>query len=407
MTKEDTLAYFKKKRKDFPLFSKQKNLIYFDNSATSQKPKVMIDSLVDFYENYNSNVHRGIHRLSEKATDEYEKSRKKVAHFINSDPKEVVFTKGTTESINLLAFGLEEQLKEGDEIIVSTMEHHANLVPWQVLCKRSGAKLKLIPLDNGGRLDMMRLEKSLSEKTKIVALSHVSNVLGTINDVEKITKLAHQYGAIVFFDGAQAVPHMKVDMKKIGCDFYAFSAHKMYGPTGVGILYGKYEKLKHLRPLNYGGSMIREVREQVSTLADAPFVFEAGTPNIADIIAFSATLDYLGVIDYKKLEEYEQIMVRHFLDKAKKIKGLEIYGPIDPKNRCAVFSINLKGVHAQDLSLVLDKYNVAVRAGHHCAMPLSSALGIESTARVSMCFYNTLEEIDRFFEVLEKAKDMF
>lgn len=402
--------YFTKIRKEFPTLHQKinnKNLIYFDNGATSQNPTFVIESINKYYRKDNSNVHRGVHTLSERATTSFEEVRKKAAKYFNSNVNEIIFTYGATHSLNQIAFGLIEYIKKGDEIIISKMEHHANIVPWQEICKKTGAKLKYINLTKEGRLDLKHYESILSKKTKIVSICHVSNVLGTINPIKKISKLAKKYNAIVCVDGAQAVPHFKVNFKELDCDYYALSAHKMYSSGGVGLLIGKREKLELLKPIFYGGSMIYEVNLQNSTYADLPNRLEAGTPNISDVIAFGKAIEYCDRIDMKKVEKWDIEITKYLLEKLKEVNDLEIYGPNNYKNRISVFSINIKGVHSHDLSSILDKEGIAIRAGHHCAMPLMKELKVSSTGRISLCFYNTKKEIGQLIKVLKKVKEKY
>lgn len=397
-------------RKDFPILKEKVNghkLVYVDNSATTQKPKIVIDSLVEYYTKYNSNVHRGIHTLSEKATSEYENVRNKVAKFINCSENEIVFTKGTTDSLNLVAFGLAHLLKKGDEIVISQMEHHANFVPWQEVAKRTGAILKFIPIKSDFTLDLDSAKKLITSKTKIVSVTHISNVLGTINPIKKIADIAHSKNAIFIVDGAQSIPHMKIDVKKLGCDFFAFSSHKMCGPTGVGVLYGKYELLEKMNPIYFGGDMIYEVEFNKSTYAKAPIKFEAGTPNISDVIAFGSAINYLESIGMKNIEEYEKELTNYFLEKVKSVEGFELFGSSKVSNRCSVFSFNIKGVHSHDVSSILDNYGIAIRGGHHCAMPLMKILNTCATSRISLYFYNTKSEIDYIIKCLKKVESEF
>lgn len=399
-----------KVRKDFPILTEKvngHNLVYVDNGATTQKPKVVIDSLVEFYTKYNSNVHRGIHTLSEISTTKYENVRGKVAKFINCSENEIVFTKGTTDSLNLVSFGLAHTLKKGDEIVISEMEHHANFVPWQEVAKRTGAVLKFIPLKSDFTLDMDMAKKLITNKTKIVSITHISNVLGTINPIKKIGDMAHLKGAIFIVDGAQSVPHMRIDVKKLNCDFFAFSSHKMCGPTGVGVLYGKSELLDKLNPIYYGGDMIYEVGFDKTTYAKGPIKFEAGTPNIADVIAFGAAIDYLSKIGMDEIESYEKELTKYFLEKIKDIQDLKLYGSKKVFNRSAVFSFNVEGVHSHDVSSILDSYGIAIRGGHHCAMPLMKILDTCATSRISLYFYNTKAEIDYIIKCLNKVKSEF
>jgi cysteine desulfurase/selenocysteine lyase len=411
MTDEELIKYFKKIRNNFPILNQKvhgKNLVYTDNGATSQKPQIMIDAIVDYYTNYNSNVHRGLHTLSEKATTEYELVRKKTANFVNSNTDEIVFTSGTTQSLNIIAHGLVNQIKENDEIVISQMEHHANLVTWQQLALKTGAKLKYIHVLENGELDLIQAEKIINKKTKIISLTHISNVLGTINPIKKVIELANLVGALSVIDGAQSIGHMPIDVKKLGCDFLVFSAHKMCGPTGVGILYGKMTSLEKLTPNTFGGDMILEVEFEKSTFNKIPYCFEAGTPNIADTIAFGKVLDYLSKIGIKNIENYDKILTKYFLKQIKDLEkdyGFKFYGPKSISKKAAVFSFTIKGVHSHDISTILDKFGIAVRGGHHCAMPLTNdVLGVVATSRISFYFYNTIDEIDYIINCLKKIR---
>ncbi|MFA5555916.1 MAG: aminotransferase class V-fold PLP-dependent enzyme [Flavobacteriaceae bacterium] len=395
-------------RKDFPILSQSVGkypLVYFDNGATSQKPKVVIDAISEYYTTINANIHRGVHTLSQLATDAYEISREKIKTHINaSEAAEVILTSGTTESINLVANCFTSLLQKDDEIIISHLEHHSNIVPWQMLCERTGAKLKVIPIDKNGELVMAEYEKLLSDKTKIVAVNHVSNALGVINPIQKIIKKAHLFGACVLIDGAQAVAHTKPDVQELGCDFYVFSAHKMCGPTGVGILYGKREWLEKIPPYKGGGEMIKEVSFEKTTYADIPHKFEAGTPNIAGGIAFGKAIDYLNETGFENIEKYEKELLDYATRKLLETPKVVIYGDIPRK--VSVISFNVEGVHPYDIGTIIDKMGVAVRTGHHCAQPIMSFFDIPGTIRVSFSFYNTKEEIDSFINALKKAISM-
>ena len=395
-------------RKDFPILKREINgkpLIYFDNAATSQTPLPVIDSIVNYYSNYNANIHRGVHTLSQEATNAYEKSRIKIQkHFNASKSHEIILTSGTTFGINLVAAGFDSLLKKGDEIIVSALEHHSNIVPWQMLCERTGALLKVIPISLKGELILEEYDKLLSKKTKIVFVGHVSNALGTINPIEKIIEKAHEFGAAVLIDGAQAVPHIKPDVLKLNCDFYVCSAHKVCGPTGIGMLYGKEEWLNKLPPYQGGGEMIREVTFEKTTYADLPHKFEAGTPNISGGIAFGAALDYMNKIGFKNIASYEKELLIYATEKLLKIDGLKIYGT--SKNKVAVISFNIDGVHPYDLGSIIDKLGIAVRTGHHCTQPIMDFYNIPGTIRASFAFYNTKKEIDVFIEAVLRAKNM-
>jgi cysteine desulfurase/selenocysteine lyase len=395
-------------RGDFPILSRTVNgnqLVYFDNAATSQKPRQVIDSLVDFYSNHNANIHRGVHTLSQEATDLFENARKKVQlHFNAEKSHEIIFTSGTTHSINLVASGFSAFLKKGDEIIVSALEHHSNIVPWQMLCERTGAVLRVIPMTLDGELRMDVFKKLLSSKTKLVFVNHVSNALGTINPIEEIIKLSHAAGAAVLIDGAQATPHIKPNLQALDCDFYTCSAHKLCGPTGVGMLYGKEAWLQKLPPYQGGGEMISEVTFEKTSYADLPHKFEAGTPNIADGIAFGVALDYLNSIGFENIAAYENELLAYATEKLMAIEGLIIYGPKTKK--APVISFNIEGIHPYDIGVILDKLGIAVRTGHHCAQPIMDFFKIPGTARSSFAFYNTKEEIDIFVTALQKAKTM-
>lgn len=398
-------------RQDFPILGEQvngKDLIYLDTSATSQTPLKVIEAMNDYYREYNSNVHRGVHTLGTKATDAYEKARMKVRSFINAKRfEEIVYTRGTTAAINLVArsFG-DLVIESGDEIVVNEMEHHANIVPWQQLAKRKGAELVFIPLEEDGTIALDNVEKAMSDKTKIVAITHVSNVLGTINDIKSIAEIAHAHNAYISVDGAQAVPHMAVDVQDLDVDFYAFSGHKMLGPTGIGILYGKAELLDKMEPIEYGGDMIDYVYKTESTWTDLPVKFEAGTPMIAEAVGLNAAIDYITELGLDNIYQHEKELVRYAYDKMSAIEGIEIYGP-GKDNRAGLITFNLKGVHPHDLATALDSEGIAVRAGHHCAQPLMKWCKASSTARASFYIYNTIEEIDQFIESLEKTKEFF
>jgi cysteine desulfurase/selenocysteine lyase len=399
----------KKLRKDFPILKRKvhgKQLVYLDNAATTQKPKAVIDAIKDYYENYNANIHRSIHVLGEEATAAYEEAHKKVADFINADFEEVIFTKSTTESLNLLAYSLTSDLKPGDEIVISEMEHHSNFVPWQQLALKKNLKLKFIEINKDGTLNDESIKNNITNKTKIVSITHVSNVLGTVNDVKKIAKIAHENNALMIVDAAQSVPHMKVDVKDLDVDFLAFSGHKMLGPTGIGVLYGKKELLKEMQPFLYGGEMIKEVTFKQTKFNDLPWKFEAGTPNIAQGIGLGYAIDYLNKIGMENIENHEKGLVKYAYEKLSKIKEVEIYGPSTEK-RSGLIAFNVKGIHAHDTSQILDGEGIAIRAGHHCAMPLASKLGIAASARASFYLYNTKEEIDKLIEGIHKVIKVF
>ena len=395
-------------RNDFPILNTSVNgnkLIYLDNAATSQTPNCVINSISDYYKNLNSNIHRGVHSLSQMATEKYEDTRKKFkSHFNAKSSKEIIFTSGTTHSINLISSGFSKFLNEGDEIIVSHLEHHSNIVPWQMLCEKTGAKMLVIPMNDKGELDLNKFSKILSKKTKVVFVNHVSNALGTVNDIEKIINLSHNVGASVLIDGAQAVPHFKVDVSKLDVDFYVCSAHKFCGPTGVGILYGKKEWLDKLPPYQGGGEMIDEVSFEKTTYSDLPNKFEPGTPNIAGVIASGIALDYINNIGLEEIKEYEDYLVDYATKKLLEINGLKIYG--ESKNKTSVISFNIGDIHPYDIGSLIDNLGIAVRTGHHCAQPIMDYFKIPGTIRVSFCFYNTTDEIDSLVSALKKASTM-
>jgi cysteine desulfurase / selenocysteine lyase len=395
-------------RADFPILSEKVNgkpLIYFDNGATSQKPKVVIDAEAKYYQEINANIHRGVHTLSQLATDAYEISRVKLQHHINAKfSHEVLFTSGTTHGINLVANGFASILKPGDEVLVSSLEHHSNIVPWQMLCEKTGAVLKVIPINEEGELIISEYESLLSEKTKIVTVNHISNALGVINPVKEMIAKAHAVGAAVLIDGAQAVPHLKPDVQDLDCDFYAFSGHKMCGPTGTGILYGKEEWLNKLPPYQGGGEMIKEVTFEKTTYADLPHKFEAGTPNIAGGIVLGTAVDYLNEIGFGNIQLQEKKLLEHATKRLLEIEGLRIYG--NGKNKASVVSFNIDGIHPYDIGSIIDKLGIAVRTGHHCAQPIMNFFCIPGTIRASFSFYNTKEEIDEMVEAVKKAKTM-
>lgn len=395
-------------RKDFPILKREVNgkpLVYLDNAATSQTPQHVIDTIVEYYSNYNANIHRGVHTLSQEATDRYEQARLKIqAHFNAASTEEIIFTSGTTHSINLVANGFSSLLKEGDEIIVSAMEHHSNIVPWQMLCEGTGAILKVIPMNQEGELILEEYHKLLSPKTKLVFCNHVSNALGTVNPIKEIIDAAHNVNAAVLIDGAQAAPHVKADVQELDVDFYTVSAHKMCGPTGVGILYGKGEWLNKLPPYQGGGEMIAEVTFEKTTYAELPHKFEAGTPNICGGIAFGAALDYMNTIGFEAISNYENELLEHATQELLKIDGLRIYGTAEYKT--SVISFNIEGIHPYDIGSILDKLGIAVRTGHHCAQPVMDFFKIPGTVRASFSFYNTKEEIAILVEGVKRAKSM-
>ncbi|RBR29968.1 aminotransferase class V-fold PLP-dependent enzyme [Enterococcus cecorum] len=401
----------KKIRADFPVLDQMVNdepLIYLDNAATTQKPQSVLDVLNHYYLHDNANVHRGVHTLAERATAEFEAARKKVQQFIHANSnKEIIFTKGTTDSLNIVAQSYGEFIQPGDEIVISKMEHHANLIPWQQLAKRKQAVLRYIPLTADGHLDVQAAKTIINEKTAIVALAQVSNVLGTVNPVKEIAQLAHQHQAIMVVDGAQAVAHMPVDVQDLDCDFYCFSGHKMCGPTGIGVLYGKQALLEKMEPVAFGGEMIDFVDLYESTWTDLPWKFEPGTPNIAGAIGLGAAIDYLENIGMQTIREYEQAIVADLLPKLQQIEGLTIYGPQNPAEHTAVIAFNLDHLHPHDVASALDMQGIAVRAGHHCAQPLIKELGCFATARASFYFYNTKEEADQLVAAILATKEFF
>ncbi|MBJ8053303.1 cysteine desulfurase SufS [Bacillus cereus] len=396
-------------RKQFPILDQKvngKQLVYFDSAATSQKPIQVIETLERYYKEYNSNVHRGVHTLGTKATDAYEGAREKVRKFINAKSmEEIIFTRGTTTALNTVAasYGL-ENVKEGDEIVISYMEHHSNIIPWQQVAKKTGATLKYLPLQLDGTISLEDVRQTVTPNTKIVSIMHVSNVLGTINPVKEIGAIAHENGAIMIVDGAQSAPHMKVDVQDLNCDFYALSAHKMCGPTGVGVLYGKKELLNNMEPIEFGGEMIDFVDLQESTWKELPWKFEAGTPIIGNAIGLGAAIDFLEEIGLHNIEKHEHELAQYALERLSEVDGVTIYGP---KHRASLVTFNIDDVHPHDVATVLDVEGIAVRAGHHCAQPLMKWLKASSTARASFYLYNTKEEIDTFVESLIKTKEYF
>jgi len=397
-------------RTDFPILSRtihNKPLIYFDNGATSQTPTQVIETIVHYYSYQNANIHRGVHTLSQEATDAYEEARKKLQrHFNVRKSSEILFTAGTTHGINLVANGYGALMQEGDEVIISASEHHSNIVPWQLACQRSGATLKIIPMNEKGILDLEVYNQLLNERTKIVCVQHVSNALGNIHPIEEIIEKAHRVGAVVLVDGAQAAPHLQPDMQTLDVDFYAVSAHKMYGPTGIGALYGKEELLLQLPPYQGGGEMIKEVHFEESTYADLPYKFEAGTPNICGGIAFGATIDYIQQLGMEAIATHEHKLLEYAIAKLQNIEGITLYGNDDLSKRTAVISFNLQNIHPYDVGVILDQLGIAVRTGHHCAQPIMDFYCIPGTVRASFAVYNTFEEIDTFVEAVKKAQKM-
>jgi cysteine desulfurase/selenocysteine lyase len=395
-------------REQFPALRQQiygKNLIYFDNGATSQKPQLVLDAINKFYSKENANIHRGVHFMSQKATTEYEESRKKIQRYLNArKSEEIIFTKGTTDGINLVASSFGELLKAGDEIVISAMEHHSNIVPWQMLCMRKGLHLRVAPINEKGELLMDTFEQILSKKTKLVAITHISNTLGTINPIKEIVAKAHAVGAKVLVDGAQSIQHTKIDVKDLNCDFYVFSSHKVFGPTGIGVLYGKEELLDAMPPYQGGGDMISKVTFERTTYNELPFKFEAGTPHIAGGICLGKAFEFLDSIDLKAAEEHERFLAKYAEDILDTFEGLKIIG--EAKNKTSVVSFAVKGIHPFDIGTLLDKQGIAVRTGHHCTQPLMDFFKIPGTVRASFAFYNTKQEIDLFVEAFEKSLNM-
>lgn len=397
------------RREDFPILEQQVNnypLIYFDNAATTQKPNVVIQSLVDYYSTINSNIHRGIHSLSMLATMQFEEARENVKEFINAAHMyEIIFTKGTTDSINLVASSFAKQfLCEGSEVIITEMEHHSNIVPWQLACEEKKAILKVLPMDSHGNLHVEKLKDLITEKTKIISVTHVSNALGTINPIKEIVEIAHLYNIPVFVDGAQAVSHIPVDVQYLDCDFYAFSGHKMYAPMGIGVLYGKEKWLEKLPPYQGGGEMIEKVTFEKTTYGELPFKFEAGTPNVADVIGLNSAINYINEIGLREIYDYEHQLLEYATEKLSEIEGLKLVGTADEKS--AIISFNLNKIHSYDAGFLLDKYGIALRTGHHCAQPVMVRLGIDGTLRVSFALYNTRDEIDKLVEAILNVRAM-
>tara|TARA_Y100000590_G_C15650224_1_gene988443 strand:+ start:216 stop:1433 length:1218 start_codon:yes stop_codon:yes gene_type:complete len=393
-------------RKDFPIFQNNPKLIFLDNSSTTQKPQKVIDAVSYYYENYNSNIHRGIYALAEKATEAYELVRNKVSNFIDSKERNaIVFTRGTTESINLVANSWGNTLKPDDEILISEMEHHSNIIPWQLLSKRTGAKLSFIPIKNDGTIDLADFNSHITNKTRLVSIIHQSNVFGTINPIKKIIEIAHKKGALVLVDGAQSIPHQKVSVSDLDCDFFVFSGHKMLGPTGVGVLYGKPELLESMEPFMGGGEMIREVNKDMSTWNDIPWKFEAGTPNVAQVIGLGAAIDYIEKLTIEKISAYENELLIYAQSKLKEIRGITIFG--DVENKGAIISFNIKNIHPHDIAHILDADGIAIRAGHHCAQLAMKHLNVSATNRVSFYIYNSFSEIDSLITSLNKAINLF
>ncbi|HJP40981.1 MAG TPA: cysteine desulfurase [Dehalococcoidia bacterium] len=398
-------------RTDFPILSETVNgrpLVYLDNAATTQKPRAVIDALVHYYEHDNANIHRGLHALAVRATEQYEAVRAKVARFVGAaSPESIIFTRNTTEALNLIAYTWGAALDEGDEIVLSVMEHHSNIVPWQLLAERTGAIVRAVDIREDGQLDLDAMRDSIGPRTKLVTIAHVSNVLGTINPVAEISAMAHEAGALVCLDGAQSVPHMPVNIGQTGCDFYAFSAHKMLGPTGVGVLWARPEILETIEPFLGGGDMISTVKLEGSSWAEFPHKFEAGTPNIADVIAFGAAIDYLDELGMTAVREHECRLTEYLLEVMNKISWLRPFGPKDAEHRGGVISFEVEGVHPHDVATIVDGHGVAIRAGHHCAQPLMRRLQVPATNRVSFAVYNNEREVDIFLEALDHVRSVF
>ena len=397
-------------RNDFPVLSRKINghqLVYLDNAATTHKPRSVINSLVDFYENHNSNVHRGVHTLSMEATDKFEEAREKISTFINSQTSQsIIWTRNASESLNIISYSWgNKNIGEGDEILLSPMEHHSNLIPWQELARKKGAKIKFLSLNIDGTLDLSNIDELITQKTKLVSIVHVSNALGTINPVKELCEKAHQVGALFVLDGAQSVPHMSVDVQDIGCDFFVFSGHKMMGPTGIGVLYGKMEILEEMDPVFTGGEMVLEVTYEKASWADIPMKFEAGTPNIADSIALGTAVDYLQNIGMENIHDYEKSITSYALKKFNTLEseGVTLFGPKSSDQKGAVFSFHIPNIHPHDLGTILDGMGIAVRTGHHCAMPLIKSLGVSATARASFYVYNTMKEVDTLIDGIKSA----
>lgn len=397
-------------RKDFPALNQTvygKPLVYFDNAATSQKPQHVIQKIVEYYSSTNSNVHRGVHYLSQKATEAFENTRESIREYINAkSTREVIITKGATDSINLVAFSFSKKyLNKGDEVLISASEHHANIVPWQMACQERDASLRIIPLDDALEIDLQKYRSMLTDKTKIVAVGHISNALGTVHPIREMIRLAHDRNIPVLIDGAQGIVHEKVDVRALDCDFYCFSSHKFYGPMGIGVLYGKEKWLEELPPYQTGGEMIENVTFEKTTFNELPFKFETGTPNVADVIGFEAALEYIKGIGIEKIKAYEEELTDYALKKLNEIEGMEIIGP--HIKRAGVISFNLKDIHPYDAGTIIDRYGIAVRTGNHCAQPVMDYLQLPGTIRASFAFYNTKEEVDRLVEALLKVKEMF
>ena len=398
-------------RKDFPIFKRKihgKRLVYIDNAATTQRPKSVIDATVDYYYNHNANPHRGVHQLSVEATEAFEGARSKVATFVNASTEEIVFTKGTTESINLVRYAWgSSHVKRGDLIVLTMMEHHSNIVPWQLLAKQVGAKIEFVGLTKDGRLNLDHFEDLMGQSPSLVAFSHCSNVLGTINDAGKLTARAKKAGATTVIDAAQSVPHMPVDVRAIGCDFLAFSGHKMLGPTGIGVLYGRKSVLEETEPFEAGGDMIREVHTSGATWNDLPYKFEAGTQNSAGAVGLGAAIDYLSAIRMERIREHEEAVTAYALEQMSKVPGITVYGPLDARERGGVVSFNMGDIHPHDMASILDEEGVAIRSGHHCAQPLMELLDVPAMSRASFYIYNSFDDVDALMQALSKARNVF
>ena len=388
-------------KNDFPIFENQKKLIYFDSASTTQKPHSVINKITEFYSYYNANIHRGTYTIAEKSTFEYESVRKETAKFINSKSNEIIFTKGTTESINLIAYSLSDTFKEGDEILISEMEHHSNIIPWQMLIAKKNIKLKYIPVNNNGDLDISQINKLINNKTKLISITHMSNVIGTINPIKKIIKIAKNHNILVLIDAAQSISHIKIDVQKLNCDFLVFSSHKMMGPTGLGVLYINENKLHEIEPFLRGGHMIKEVKKNTSIWNDPPWKFEAGTSNIAQVIAFGEAIKYINSTGLQKINNHEKILLKYFLEQLKLFDNIKIYGHNNDAG--PIISFNFKNCHSFDIAKLLDTFGIAIRSGHHCAQPLMKSLNSNYTNRISLYAYNDLREIDYFIKSLKKV----
>lgn len=397
-------------KKDFPILRRKidgKRIVYLDNAATTQKPKSVINALVEFYKKYNSNVHRSIHTLGEESTKLFEETREKIAKFINSKREEIIFVKNTTEALNLVAYSLGKKINNGN-IVTTIMEHHSNFVPWQRLCKEKGLEFRVVDITKDYYLDFEDLKSKVDNNTKVIAITHASNILGTINDIKEIAKIAHENGSFIVVDGAQSVPHIKVDVKDLDIDFLAFSAHKMLGPTGVGVLYGKKEILEEMEPFLTGGEMIKEVSVEDTKWNDLPYKFEAGTPNIADVVAFKEAINYLEKIGMDKVREHDKEITKYCIEELRKIEKLEIYGPLNESDKVSVVSFNIKGVHSHDVTEILDReFGIAVRSGHGCAMPLIKRLNVNSVVRASFYIYNEFKDVDILVRGIKKVIRIF